>query len=62
MEDPLKDFSDIVKEAPAKIRERINTMKNLDLKNVNTSPDTSFKKEEFSIPESEPLKLGNGEL
>ncbi|MCK5581920.1 MAG: hypothetical protein KAJ18_11685 [Candidatus Omnitrophica bacterium] len=63
MEDPLKDFADIVKEAPDKIRKRINTMKNIDLENVNTSPDITFKKDEqIVIPESGKFESGNGEL
>lgn len=45
MEDPLKDHTQILKEAPAKIRERINTMKSLDLEKINPSPDTTFKSE-----------------
>ncbi len=54
MEDPLKDQSQILKEAPGKIRERINTMQSLDLKNVNSSPDTTFKSATFNS--------GNGEI
>jgi len=47
MEDPLRDYKDILNEAPAKIRERINTMKSIDADTVNPNPD---------------LTLGNGVL
>ena len=42
MADPLKDYKDILKDAPAKIRERINTMKSIDVSNVNPNPDLTL--------------------
>lgn len=43
-ENPLMKYEDILKKAPQKIRQRINTMKNLDMDNVSKKPDRSFEK------------------
>lgn len=41
--DPLATYEEILKRAVPQIRERILTMKNLDMKNVNSKPDRNFK-------------------
>lgn len=41
--DPLATYENILKSAVPKIRERILTMKNLDMKNVTSKPDRDFK-------------------
>ena len=43
-ENPLMKYEDILKKAPQKIKERINTMKNLDMNNVSKNPNRSFEK------------------
>ena len=43
-ENPLMKYEDILKKAPQQIRQRINTMKNLDMDNVSKKPDRSFEK------------------
>ena len=43
-ENPLMKYEDILKKAPQQIRQRINTMKNLDMDNVSKKPNRSFEK------------------
>ena len=43
-ENPLMKYEDILKKAPQQIRQRINTMKNLDMDNVSKKPSRSFEK------------------
>ena len=40
---PLATYEDILKQSVPKIRERILTMKNLDMENVNSKPNRDFK-------------------
>jgi len=40
---PLAKYEDILRDAIPKIRERINTMKNLDMQNVTSKPDRNLK-------------------
>jgi hypothetical protein len=50
--DPLATYEDILKKAVPKIRERILTMKSLDMENVNPKPNRDFKG--LSIEEKNP--------
>ncbi len=55
---PLAKYEDILKEAVPQIRERILTMKNLDMTNMNPKPNRDFKgldilKDEKSNPHGE---------
>ena len=43
-DNPLMKYEDILKEAPPQIRQRINTMKNLNMDNVSKKPNRSFEK------------------
>jgi len=54
---PLDDYEDILKRAVPEIRERIHTLKNLDLKTVTESPKREFEHIEFSKAEK-----GHGKL
>jgi hypothetical protein len=49
---PLMKYEDILKKSVPKIRERINTLKNMDMDNVSTNPNRQF--EEIKSPKIDP--------
>jgi hypothetical protein len=44
-ENPLLEYNEILKKSVPKIRERISTLKKLDMKNVTSKPSLTFKKD-----------------